>query len=148
MKRSMLYTGIGYLAAGIGFLLLALMTEYALDPLFWGLAGGGIGPGIMMLWKYWHWTRPEHQEEYEQRMKHERINLRDERKTMLRDKSGAAVFRISLLVYPVLMLICAVLAILDIAMPLARQLLWILLLLEVLQCAMGWVIYRYLSKKL
>ena len=52
MKRSMLYTGIGYLCAGAAFLALALATECALTPLFWGLAGGGIGPGAVMVWKY------------------------------------------------------------------------------------------------
>ena len=69
MKRSMLYTGIGYLCAGAAFLALALATECALTPLFWGLAGGGIGPGAVMVWKYLRWSRPDRREEYEQRAK-------------------------------------------------------------------------------
>ena len=147
MKRSMLYTGIGYLCAGAAFLALALATECALTPLFWGLAGGGIGPGAVMVWKYLRWSRPDRREEYEQRAKNEQIELRDERKTMLRDKSGAAVFRLALIVCPILMFLCATLSLLEIGTPLVRQLIWFLLALEVLQYAIGWAIYRHLSKK-
>ncbi len=40
MKRSHLIYGIVYTCIGVAFLLLALFTEYRLESLFWGLAGG------------------------------------------------------------------------------------------------------------
>ena len=51
MKKSNLITGIVYLLAGIVFLGTALLTDTKLDGLFFGFAGAGIIPGIMMIFK-------------------------------------------------------------------------------------------------
>lgn len=148
MKRSMLYAGIGYILAGIAFAVLAIATEFVLTPLFWGLAGACIGPGVMMIWKYRHWSRPDRRELYEQRIKQEQIELHDERKIMLRDKSGATVFRLSLIIYPILMFLCAILSLLEIGTPFTQQLILFLLALELIQYFLGWAVFSHLSKKL
>lgn len=148
MKRSMLYAGIGYVLAGIAFAGLAIATESPLQSLLWGLTGASIGCGAMMIWKYCRWSRPGQREVYEQRMKQERIDLHDERKIMLRDKSGATVFRLSMIVYPILMFLCAVLSVLEIGTPFTRQLILFLLALELIQYFLGRVIFAHLEKKL
>ena len=148
MKRSMLYAGIGYVLAGIVFAVLAAATEFALTPLFWGLAGAGIGPGAVMIWKYRHWSRPDRRERYEQQLKQEQIELHDERKIMLRDRSGATVFRLFLIIYPILMFLCAVLSALEIGTPFTRQLILFLLALELIQYFLGWAVFSHLEKKL
>lgn len=68
MKKSMLYTGIAYCAAGLCCLAAGLLTETWFDGMFWGLFGGLTAPGLMMLWKYFYWTRPENREEYARRL--------------------------------------------------------------------------------
>ncbi len=97
MKKSYLYTGFAMAAVGVAFMLIAIFTEHALEPLLWGLCFGLLFNGIVSVLKYWYWTRPAHQEKYAQILKKERISARDERKIMLRDKSGAVTYRISLL---------------------------------------------------
>ena len=104
MKKSMLYTGIAYVLAGIACFALAILFEWKIESLLWGLGGAGTGPGVMMLWKYFHWTNPKNREEYEKRLQKERIELRDERKIMLRDKSGRITYIFMLLLYCLLIM--------------------------------------------
>ena len=80
MKRSHLIYGIVYTCIGVAFLLLALFTEYRLESLFWGLAGGMGFSGIQMIVRYVYWSAPGRREIYAQRMEQERIELHDELK--------------------------------------------------------------------
>ena len=104
MKKSMLYTGIAYAAFGIACFMLAILSEWKTESLLWGFGGAGTGSGMMMLWKYFHWTNPKNREEYEKRLQKECIELRDERKIMLRDKSGRITYIFMLLLYCLLIL--------------------------------------------
>ena len=62
MKKSMLYTGIGYMLFGLMSIAIALIFEFKFESFLWGLGGAGMGPGIMMVWKYMHWSKPEKRE--------------------------------------------------------------------------------------
>lgn len=148
MKKSMLYTGIAYTAFGVACFMLAILTEWKIDSLLWGLGGAGTLPGILMLWKYFHWTKPENRDEYEKRLQTERIELRDERKIMLRDKSGRIAYLFMMLFYCLLMLALTVCVCMGWFMPFARYAILGLGALLAIQYLSGIAAFRYLSKRL
>ena len=78
MKKSSLYTGLCYFFVGLVCLILALIFEWRAEGLLWGFAGAGIFPGLMMMWQYYHWTRPENREEYQRRLHIEKVEMKDE----------------------------------------------------------------------
>lgn len=110
MKKSMLYTGIGYVVVGVLCFTIAAVWNPKISALLFGLGGAGVMPGLLMIWKYVHWTSPKNREIYAARMKEERILLHDERKIMLRQRTGWTVYLLMLVVYCLLMLVCALLS--------------------------------------
>ena len=54
MKKSNLTIGIMYVIVGVIFLLVATLTDSGSDSLFYGFAGAGIMPGIMIICKYFY----------------------------------------------------------------------------------------------
>ena len=52
------------------------------------IAGVGIGPGLMIIFKYFYWNKPENKKRYQEKSEKEAIELHDELNIKLRDKSG------------------------------------------------------------
>ena len=102
MKKSDLWTGIGMIAVGLACLA-AVFLDTVLSSLFAGLFGAFTAPGLMQVYKYRKYTDPKHREEYQARLEQEQIDLRDERKEMLRNKSGRIAYILGLLVLAVSM---------------------------------------------
>lgn len=148
MKKSMLYTGIAYLMVGLACLALAICFEFPMDGMLWGLGGAGTAPGLVMIWKYFYWTRPEHREEYQERLVRERVELHDERKVMIRDKSGRIASLIMIGVYCILMLVLSFCVVLDRFMPFARYAVIGLGVLLVFQWACTMAAFYWLDKRL
>jgi len=98
-------------AVGIVFLLAALLWDTPLGSLFCGFAGAFIVPGIIQVGKYIKWTRPKNVPIYRERLEQERIDLRDERKSMLRDKSGRYAYILGMLLAAVSIVVFSVLKI-------------------------------------
>ena len=148
MKRSQLYCGIGYTIFGLVCIGIALATDWDGESLLWGLAGAGIGPGLSMIWKYFHWTRPGNREEYKEKLKQEKIELHDERKVMLRDKSGYMTYCIMLGVYCVLLLAFSAIDLFGGWNPVARYMVILLLPLLLFQFFCQSIIFKHLNKTL
>lgn len=146
MKKSNLIIGSINLLVGISFFIIQNRFETGLDSILIGLTGAGIGGGIIMLWKYYYWTRPENQEKYEVRLEDRTIELNDERKRKLRDQSGRYAYILGLIVLLLSIWVFYILGSLDI---IDNTQLIILYLGGYLffQYVIGIVIYRYLSKK-
>lgn len=98
MKKSNLHGGLIYLLVGLACLVIALNFESKLESLLFGFAGAGICSGAVTLWKYYYWTRPENKDRYKEKLENENIELHDERKIILRDKSGRYAYIIGLIV--------------------------------------------------
>jgi len=146
MNKSNLYTGIFCLSAGLICLFSALLTDTRLDSLLFGFAGSGIGPGIIMLFRHIYWSSAKHHEAYAKRMEAEQIELHDERKEKLRDRSGRYAYLIGLCVTGISILLFSVLGNLDL-FPNYRFIVIYLGLFFIFEYLVGIFIFRYLERK-
>ena len=99
-----------------------------------------------MLWKYYYWTRPENKDKYKEKTQNENIELKDERKEKLRDKSGRYAYILGLIVLSISVVVFSILGSLEI---IDNSDLIVIYLsgLTVFQYIIGIIIYRHLSKK-
>lgn len=95
MKKSNLWVGLTELVLGLAALAAVfLWVEGPLGSLLCGLGGGLLGSGGNLVWKYWKWTRPQNAERYREKLEQEEIDLRDERKKLLRCKAGLYAYQL------------------------------------------------------
>lgn len=142
MKKSMFYTGIGYLICSIALILFVkLEPDVSFKGVIIGFASALLLPGSIMIYKYIRWTKPQNIAIYEARIKEEQINLYDERKIMIRDKSGYITYTIMTWVLLFANLIFSTMKIKTIVL----VVLWGLWLFQYI-C--GVVVFKYLEKKL
>lgn len=147
MKKSDLWTGIVMIAAGLACLA-AVFLDTVLSSLFAGLFGAFTAPGLMQVYKYRKYTDPKYREEYRARLEQEQIDLRDERKSMLRDRSGRYAYILGLLAAAVAMLVFSMLdAFGVVGEETARLMVFFLAGYAVFQLVAGWVIYQLLEKR-
>lgn len=148
MKKRELWFGLGMIAGGILFLLAALLLETPLDSLFCGFFGAFTGPGVIQVYKYVKWTKLETADAYQRHLEEEQIELRDERKEMLRNKSGRMAYTLGLLAAAMSMTAFSILGKLGIVEEAASRLMILFLAgYMVFQILAGWVLYRLLDKK-
>lgn len=147
MKKSTLYLGILYTIIGVTFFLVAFLYEFSFEGIMWDFSGAGIGSGLTTIYKYLYWSRPSKSEQYKQKLYDEHIEMNDERKIMLRDKSGRISYVILLAMYIVLIFIFSMLGAFSI-MPIADELVIGLSLLMMFQFICGIIVFQYLNKKL
>ncbi len=148
MKKSYLWSGLGMIAGGILFLLAALLLDTPLDSLFCGFFGAFTGPGVMQVYKYVRWTKLETPDSYQRHLEEEQIELRDERKSMLRDRSGRYAYILGLLAVALALLVFSVLDAFGVVEEDTASLMILFLAgYAVFQLVAGWVIYRWLEKR-
>lgn len=88
MKKSMLLTGIAYVAAGIVLLAAAWPCGKRLESILFGFGFACLAPGLVMVGRYFYWSAPRNRERYQAKIERETIELHDELNVKLRDKSG------------------------------------------------------------
>ncbi|MPM65092.1 hypothetical protein SDC9_111984 [bioreactor metagenome] len=148
MKKDTLFYGIISTILGSVFIGLALIFEFQAEGYLWGFGGAGLSSGIMSVWKYIHWTKPENISEYNERLKTEKIELADERKIMLRDKSARITYMIMLGLYVALIMIFSVLSTFGYFTPFSRYLVIIFSVMIIVQFFIGIIAFSYLNKRL
>jgi hypothetical protein len=142
MKKNTLYVGVTYLVVGILLILFGVLgPKVPFENFIWGMGGSCIGPGAVLIYKYLYWSKPENSSEYEKKLKLEEINRNDERKIMLRDKSGRITYIITLVI---LLIINIVFSLMNVDR-FVLVTLWSLLLFMYVG---GIIIFNILSKKL
>ena len=148
MKKRELWFGLGMIAGGILFLLAALLLETPLDSLFCGFFGAFTAPGAVQVYKYVKWTKLETPDSYQRHLEEEQIELRDERKEMLRNKSGRMAYTLGLLAAAVSMTAFSILGKQGMVEEAASRMMILFLAgYMVFQILAGWVLYRLLDKK-
>lgn len=76
------------LLMGIACLLAALLFETKLENLLCGFTGVFLVVGVLTIRKYLYWSSPENRERYQEILENEKIEMHDELKEKIRDKSG------------------------------------------------------------
>lgn len=115
MKKNNLMLGILYAILGSVFLIIAIShNDNKLSGVLWGLTGAMAGMGFAMIYKYIYWTRPKNKERYAEMLENERIDMHDELKEKLRDKSGRYAYVIALVVIALSMMVFSILSSLEI----------------------------------
>ena len=148
MKKRELWFGLGMIAGGILFLLAALLLDTPLDSLFCGFFGAFTAPGAVQVYKYVKWTKLETADSYQRHLEEEQIELRDERKEMLRNKSGRMAYTLGLLAAAVSMTAFSILGKLGIVEESASRLMILFLAAYlIVQYGAGVFFYRRLEKK-
>ena len=140
------YMGLVYLGFGLACLAITVFFDTRVEQLLSGLSGAGIAGGLYLTLKYIYWTRPDRISEYQERLASERIELNDERKVMLRDKSGRYAYLAGLLVVSLSIIVFSILGNLGIIAD-PRPLVVYLGAYFWFQYIIGIVIYRQLSKR-
>lgn len=139
------WSGLISLILGLGFLAVGIFKiESTLGSLLCGLGGGSMGSGLAQLWRYAKWSR--NMGGYREKLEQEQIDLRDERKEMLRCKAGRYAYQLGLVVCLLGAFVTALLG----ALGLVEHYLPVLYLLTgyvVFQYVAGVVIYRRLSRR-
>lgn len=146
MNQNNFIIGLIYLIAGIAFLTFILLFETKVNSILIGFATTGILFGSVILWKYYYWAKPKNKNKYNEKMETEDIELKDERKEMLRDKSGRYAYILGLIILSISIVMFSILGTLEI---IKNNNLIIIYLwgLFIFQYIIGIVIYRYLSKR-
>ena len=148
MKKRELWFGLAMIAGGILFLLAALLLDTPLDSLFCGFFGAFTGPGVIQVYKYVKWTKLETPDSYQRHLEEEQIELRDERKEMLRNKSGRYAYILGLLVAALAILLFSVLDAFGVIEEDTASLMVLSLAgYALFQLVAGWVIYKLLEKR-
>lgn len=146
IKKSNLFIAIINICLGITCLLIALNFNTKLESLLYGFTGAYICSGAVMLWKYYYWSRPENKARYLEKVENEDIELNDERKIILRDKSGRYAYIIGLIVSVISIVIFSIMGNLNI---IENYKLIIVYLsgFVIFQYLIGILIFNQLSKK-
>ncbi len=146
MKKSHLITGIVYVLVGIVFLVAALFTETKINSLLFGFTGACIGPGILMICKYFYWSSPKNKAVYEEKLERERIELHDEMKNLIRCKTAMYLYVAGLFIISFSMVVFSVLDSLEILKN-GNIFVFYLAGYMAFQIIGGIVIYKHIMKK-
>jgi len=146
MKKNNFIIGLGYFIIGIACLVFILLYETKLNSILSGFATTGIVFGAVILWKYYYWTRPENKDKYMEKTQSEDIELKDERKERLRDKSGRYAYILGIIVLSISTVVFAILGNLEI-IDNSNLIVIYLSGLTIFLYIIGIIIYRYLGKK-
>ena len=146
MKKSNLWCGAAYALLGLVFLLAGLLWETRLSSLCVGFGAGMLSSGVVQLARYRKWTRPQNAAVYRQRLEEEQIDLRDERKEMLRDKSGRYAWLLGMALCAAAVVVFGVLGAREIVEN-SRLIVLCLAAYLIVQYGAGVLFYRRLSKK-
>lgn len=146
MKKGNLLEGILFVLGGTVLLSAALLTDSVLDSLLIGFAAGAICSGIVMTFKYFYWSTSKNKERYQEKIENEKIELYDELKSKLRDKSGRYAYVIGLMTVSISIIIFSILGKLEI-IDNSRLIVLYLGGYLIFQIVVGIVIFKQLLKK-
>lgn len=145
MKKNNLYIGLLYIALGATCLWFTWSTENSIRSLLFGFSGAGLIGGLSLIWKYFYWSSPKRKEIYKDKLEEEKINLRDEFKESLRNKSGRITYIISLVIITISIVIFSIIGSLGFLQ--TKLLVLYLSILWIIMYATGIVVFRILLKK-
>lgn len=146
MKKSMFFMGLSYVLFGCAFLFCGIALDTKIDSLLWGFAGACIGPGLVMICKYFYWSHPKNSTKYVEKTENEKIELHDERKEMLKNKTGRIVVLLNIDFTSIAIVTISILGKLEI-IGFAKPIMIALAVFFVLQMVLSYLVYSILEKR-
>ena len=103
MKKNVIGWASFWFICGITFILIGIfIITTPHGSIIFGIGCSFIGGSTATFYKYFHGLNPKNKLHYEEHLKNEKTNLYDERKIMLRDKSGRITYTIMFVVLTIL----------------------------------------------
>ena len=96
MKKNLVWASLLFICG------ISLITILPNSSISFGMGCGFTGGAIVEFYKYIYRLNPKNKIQYEERLKNEQNNLKDERKIMLREKSGRITYIIMFVVLTIL----------------------------------------------
>ena len=146
MKKHNFVTGIVFTLAGIVFFLAALFSHGELDAPLCGVAGGLLGSGVIILYKYFYAKAHRQDKEFQEKQEREDIELHDELKEKIRNQSGRYAYILGIVVAAVAYLVFSTLDSLHV-LETGSAVLIFLALFVLFQIVAGVVIFKVLLNK-
>lgn len=88
-----------YLIIGVGLIMVGQLTDFDYySSMMFGMGVGLCSAAVANLFREYRNTRPENREAYEQKLRQQRINLKDERKVFLRYKAGYRMYQLTTMI--------------------------------------------------
>ncbi len=140
MKKSDIIWCVAMLLCGIIILIVGGLKEFANPSTIFGIGFGLTFGGASALVRPFYWWRSKGEDQYEERLRQARVNRNDERKIMLREKSGQISY----------IIMTYVLLAVTIVFSFAGATQWVVITLWcviLFQYICGAVVYRWLDKK-
>ena len=145
MKKDNLYIGLVYILIGAVSSFFTIRIDSSLGSMLFSISIGGVIGGISIVLKYLYWSSPKRRDEYKKKLEEEQINLKDELKENLRNRSGRIAYNITLIIIGISIIVFGMLGALDV---IDSDLLVIYLgILLVFMYVIGIVIFKKLLKE-
>lgn len=143
MKKSNLIYGLIYtILAGIS-LYVAIAFDNKISGIFYGMTGALVGSGIFTIIRYFYWQK--NKEKYQEKLEIKEIEMQDELKQKLRDKSGKYTYWIGMLIIALSIMVYSVLGVLNIMD--TEHIVVYLAAYLISQVVIGVIVFNYLLKK-
>ena len=142
MKKNIIGWNLLLFICGMIFVLMGLFIKtLAYGSSIFAMGCGFIGASIGAIHKNFRWLKSENKPIYEKHLKNEKINLNDERKIMLRQKSGQITYAIMFVVLTILNIVFTFIGV-------EKWIIFTLWGVIAFKYICGVVIFYYLSKKM
>lgn len=146
MKKSNFIYGAIFVLIGILFIMLAVFKESRLGSIFIGLGGGFLFNGVISIFRYFYYSNDKNKEKYLKKLENERIELHDELKESLRNKSGRYAYIINLIILFISAFVFACLSMMEITISMTAFIIYLIVLI-ILNYVLGVYIYKKLLNK-
>ncbi|MBU3186875.1 hypothetical protein [Clostridium estertheticum] len=142
MKKNVAGWNLLLFICGMTFVLIGLfIKELTYGSSVFAMGCAFIGAYIGAFYKNFRWLKSENKPIYEEHLKNEKINLNDERKIMLRQKSGQVTYNIMFVVLTILNIVFTFIGV-------DKWIIFTIWGVIAFKYICGVVIFYYLSKKM
>ena len=143
MKKKDIIISCICIAIGIAMIIIGLTIdiEYYYASMIFSMGMGGTAASVVWLVKHIHDMRPENIEAYQEKVREQNINMKDERKNQIRHQAGYITWLITIIVLFFASFIAAWLRA-------DKMIIAILFIAAVIEYFVAFIIYKYLCNKM
>lgn len=143
MKKKDIITSCICILIGIAMIIIGLTTdiEYYYASMFFSMGIAGTTASVTWLIKHIHNTRPENIAAYQEKVREQNINMKDERKNQIRHRAGYITWLITIITFFIASFIAAWLRA-------DKIIIAFLFIVAVLEYSVALIIYKHLCNKM